>query len=386
MHISFDKSTEFHKLNNDKKRSNSKNFHLLGHYELRKKGCIFGELEIRFSNNNKFLHSFLSDIDWRLKNKVDYSNKQKFILLISNNLSSINLKDKEDWNVFENHNLLGRYWKKCFFKFCTVDQANNLDFYNIFQKNLIKFSNKTFLINEFNLKRDKDNKKKITVITVVYNDEKKIEQTIHSVISQNYSNIEYIIIDGGSTDRTKKIIEKYSDYIDIFISEPDAGIFDAMNKAIKISTGDLHFFLNSGDFLLQDTFNSNISSEGTIGVWFEDRLGRTKLRKKNHPIIGMPYPHQGYLLNMKNKTFDTNYKYAADYNFLLTYNKKTDKKFSGGVYFDNTGVSSTKYYPRIEVMQLQYKHFGIISMPFIIFNFLKLIMLIFVDILKRNKK
>lgn len=100
---------------------------------------------------------------------------------------------------------------------------------------------------------------KISIITVCYNSCTNIEKTIKSVLSQNYDNIEYIIIDGKSTDGTIEIIQKYSNNIDTFISEPDNGIYDAMNKGIKHSTGEWLMFMNAGD-----TYISNDSLKGFI--------------------------------------------------------------------------------------------------------------------------
>jgi glycosyltransferase involved in cell wall biosynthesis len=88
---------------------------------------------------------------------------------------------------------------------------------------------------------------KISVITVCLNSEKSIERTIRSVISQHYSDIEYLIIDGGSTDGTLPIIEKYRNQIDFVLSEPDAGVYDAINKGIKASTGEVVGVLNADD-------------------------------------------------------------------------------------------------------------------------------------------
>jgi glycosyltransferase involved in cell wall biosynthesis len=89
---------------------------------------------------------------------------------------------------------------------------------------------------------------KISIITVCKNSELYIEEAIKSVISQSYKEIEYIIIDGNSQDKTKEIVAKYADHITHFISEPDNGLYEAMNTGIRISTGSLINFLNSDDF------------------------------------------------------------------------------------------------------------------------------------------
>jgi glycosyltransferase involved in cell wall biosynthesis len=95
----------------------------------------------------------------------------------------------------------------------------------------------------------------ITVITVVRNGEKTLEETILSVINQTYKNIEYIIVDGASTDNTLDIIRKYEDRVDYWISEPDEGVFDAMNKSISFSRGNYIGFLNSGDYYEVNSVN-----------------------------------------------------------------------------------------------------------------------------------
>jgi glycosyltransferase involved in cell wall biosynthesis len=90
---------------------------------------------------------------------------------------------------------------------------------------------------------------KMSIITACFNSEKFIEDTIKSVINQTYQNIEYIFVDGGSTDRTLEIIEKYRNRVSKIISEPDKGVYDAFNKGIEAATGDVIYFLNSDDYL-----------------------------------------------------------------------------------------------------------------------------------------
>lgn len=89
---------------------------------------------------------------------------------------------------------------------------------------------------------------KITIITVCYNSEATIRDTIQSVLSQSYSNIEYIVVDGASKDGTMGIVNEYRDRIARIVSEPDMGIYDAMNKGISMAAGDVIGILNSDDY------------------------------------------------------------------------------------------------------------------------------------------
>lgn len=93
----------------------------------------------------------------------------------------------------------------------------------------------------------------VTIITVVYNNDTYIAETINSVLSQSYDNIEYIIVDGGSTDKTLEIIRQYEAQIDYWISERDGGLYDAMNKGIALASGEIIGILNSDDLYLNDT-------------------------------------------------------------------------------------------------------------------------------------
>ena len=106
---------------------------------------------------------------------------------------------------------------------------------------------------------------KVSIITVVYNGIEFLEETIKSVIAQTYPNIEYIIVDGGSKDGTLDIIKKYEAHISKWISEPDKGIYDAMNKGIDLATGDWQNFLNAGDSfvdnnVLEKIFTTNLEN------------------------------------------------------------------------------------------------------------------------------
>ena len=114
---------------------------------------------------------------------------------------------------------------------------------------------------------------KISVITVCYNMAEYIEQTIESVLSQNYDNLEYIIIDGGSNDGTKEIIDKYKDRLAYFISEPDNGMYDAISKGFKKATGDVLAWLNADDVYFPWTLSTvnKVFSEYPETQWLGGR-------------------------------------------------------------------------------------------------------------------
>lgn len=117
----------------------------------------------------------------------------------------------------------------------------------------------------------------ISIVTVSYNAVLTIEQTILSVINQTYPNVEYIIIDGGSTDGTVDIIKKYEDKIAYWVSEPDKGIYDAMNKGVVVATGEWINFMNAGDIftdgdVIDKLFHQNIIIN-RVGIVFGDTFG-----------------------------------------------------------------------------------------------------------------
>lgn len=126
-----------------------------------------------------------------------------------------------------------------------------------------------------NLKHSLPNKPLVTVITVVFNGASTIEDTIQSVINQTYSNIEYIIVDGGSTDVTLDIIRKYEGSINYWISEKDAGVYDAMNKGIALATGEIVGFLNADDvYIRPDVLNRVVAtmSDSAVDACYADLI------------------------------------------------------------------------------------------------------------------
>lgn len=202
-------------------------------------------------------------------------------------------------------------------------------------------------------------KDKVTVITVCYNCEHEIEKTIESVVNQSYSNIEYLIQDGLSTDDTLDIIERYKDNISKINSEKDSGVFDAMNKAIQYATGDWIVFMNAGDKFHDEETLSKVFNHNTfdlnVGVVFGDVYF---VRKKGLQCIkSNPFYNQDGIRDMgichqslfvrtnlaKQVKFDLSYKYAADYNMVMNI-YKLGFKFEyipiGIADYDLTGIST----------------------------------------------
>ena len=146
---------------------------------------------------------------------------------------------------------------------------------------------------------------KFSIITVTYNAGKVLEDTIQSVVFQTYRNVEYIIVDGGSTDQTIEIANKYRDRISQIISEPDKGLYDAMNKGIRMATGDYLCFLNAGDELHENetlqkmvhTLNGNKLPDVIYGeTAIVDEEGHF-LQMSIQPGAQIPYGALGHMLH-----------------------------------------------------------------------------------------
>lgn len=176
----------------------------------------------------------------------------------------------------------------------------------------------------------------VTIITVCYNAIITIEDTILSVLNQTYDNIEYIIIDGDSKDGTTDIIKKYKNEISLWISEPDKGIYDAMNKGIHLAKGKWINFMNCGDSFysvdtikqIADGLSFNEQTDviyGNCVININDR--RYMVIPENLKCISnhLPFCHQCTFVKAslaKTYPFDLNYKFVADYNFFYHMYKK----------------------------------------------------------------
>jgi glycosyltransferase involved in cell wall biosynthesis len=175
---------------------------------------------------------------------------------------------------------------------------------------------------------------KVSIITVCYQSAKSIEATIQSVMAQNYPHIEHILIDGGSTDGTLNIIKKYEDAISIWISEPDGGVYDAMNKGIAFSTGDIIGFLNADDVFKGNQIILNVVKafvEEEVDSVFGDvefvkggRVSRYYSSRSFHPSKFadgyMPAHPSFYATSAVYKlvgNFRTDFKIASDFDLLL---------------------------------------------------------------------
>lgn len=198
---------------------------------------------------------------------------------------------------------------------------------------------------------------KISIITITYNADKTLENTINSVINQNYRNIEYIIIDGGSTDKTIDIIKKYQEKISYWISEPDNGIYDAMNKGVRLAHGKWINFMNSGDRfydsnVLLKLFNNPISDKyscvfgDTIFLYSDGKSLEVKYGDRSIHRI-MPSCHQSIFCRsdvLKKHPFNLKYKLAADLDFFNNLRNNNHKyKYINtivSIYDASEGISS----------------------------------------------
>ena len=225
---------------------------------------------------------------------------------------------------------------------------------------------------------------RFSIITVTYNAEKVIEETIQSVITQTYKNYEYIIIDGASKDNTLSVIDKYKDMISRVVSEPDKGLYDAMNKGIAAATGDYLCFLNAGDsFHEDDTLQlmvHSINDEALPDVLY----GETAIVNKDGHFLhmrrlqtpenltwksfkrGMLVCHQAFFAKRSlAEPFDLSYRFSADFDWCIRVMKKAKTLHNTHItvidYLDE-GLTTQNHKASLkERFRIMAKHYGWIS-------------------------
>lgn len=235
---------------------------------------------------------------------------------------------------------------------------------------------------------------KISVITVVYNGQDFLEGTIQSVIQQTYNNIEYLVIDGKSKDKTVDIIKNYKNHISNWISEPDKGLYDAMNKGLKMATGDFVLFMNAGDRFSNKNVLTTVFSKydkdtdilyGEVMMVNENHqpIGtRTEITTRKLPQqltwksmkLGMVVCHQAFIPRRELCPFYIDHNLSADIDWVIEILKKSRKNVNCGIVIADFlvgGVSKQRHRQslkdRYNVLQ---KHFGVIP------NFLNHILII----------
>lgn len=179
----------------------------------------------------------------------------------------------------------------------------------------------------------------ISIITVVFNGAPVIRRTIESIINQTYPNIEFIVIDGGSTDGTIGVLREYADHIDFCLSERDNGIYDAMNKGIDLATGSWVNFMNAGDRFASPDILKRLCEKGfeQADIVFGDAIIEYETFETpfiKHPLSKIwkhsPFCHQASFAKatlLKSYRFDTDYRIGADHDFFYRA-YKDGKRFS----------------------------------------------------------
>ena len=227
---------------------------------------------------------------------------------------------------------------------------------------------------------------KFSIITVTYNAEKVLEDTIQSVIFQTYRNVEYIIVDGASKDHTLEIVNKYHNRINKVISEPDKGLYDAMNKSIQLATGDYLCFLNAGDKFhdsetLQKIVHTLKGQERPDVIYGEtaivDEEGHfLHMRRLSTPAHlnwksfkqGMLVCHQAFFVNRElaiNHLYDLQYRFSADFDWCIRIMKKAKYLHNTRltlIDYLNEGMTTKNHKASLkERFCIMAKHYGLIS-------------------------
>lgn len=225
---------------------------------------------------------------------------------------------------------------------------------------------------------------KFSIITVTYNAAKVLEDTIQSIVTQTYKNTEYIIVDGGSTDGTLQLINKYKEHISIVISEPDKGLYDAMNKGISLATGDYLCFLNAGDEFHEDETLQLIVHSLTATELPEVLYGETDIvdseghflhkRRLSAPETltwksfkkGMLVCHQAFFARRDLvEPYNLQYRFSADFDWCIRIMKKAKVLHNTHltlIDYLNEGMTTQHHKASLkERFRIMAKHYGIIS-------------------------
>lgn len=208
--------------------------------------------------------------------------------------------------------------------------------------------------------------KKVSVITINYNNKEGLDKTIQSVINQTWSDFEYIIIDGASTDGSKELIESYSDKIDYWVSEPDTGVYNAMNKAIKAANGEFVIFMNSGDTFYENSVIEKVNPIliDEFDIYYGDnyKIKPNSKRKKTYPeklsfafFYSSCINHQSTFIRRKMFfdyfLYNEEYKIVSDWEFFIytiCVENRPYKYLQMTISnYDFTGVSSLDKYKHI---------------------------------------
>ncbi|MBO5015619.1 MAG: glycosyltransferase [Bacteroidales bacterium] len=197
---------------------------------------------------------------------------------------------------------------------------------------------------------------KFSIITINYNNFNGLKQTIESVLCQTYTNYEYIVIDGGSSDGSKIIIENFSDKIDYWVSEPDKGIYNAMNKGVSKATGEYCLFLNSGDVLHRNNVLEQIAA---VGLETDLLIGKVRylntgqlsslpdvLTMKHFYSHSLPHPSTFMKRTIfESLHYDESFRIVSDWKLFIeaVIMRNASYAFSDVVVtdFDTTGISAT---------------------------------------------
>lgn len=221
----------------------------------------------------------------------------------------------------------------------------------------------------------------VSIITVVFNAKDALEHTIQSILAQTSRSYEYIVIDGGSTDGTVEVIKKYEQHIAYWVSERDKGLYDAMNKALRVAKGKYIWFMNAGDLIYDNNVIENLQKlytpetdvfygetvmiDGAGNVLGDRRLKAPENLSYKNLSMGMVVCHQSFIAKRECcDYYKTDFKIAADIEWMISALKKSKKIVNTHQYltrFKDDGLSK-KNIPRSlkERFKIMTHHFGVI--------------------------